>query len=309
MRGIAFVLLPVLLLAALVPFASAVPAFAAVRHGVLTLGNPSATPTEGTSGSDGQDCDHDGGHNPSDDICTSTPTPTATDTPTGTSTSTPTETPTGTLTETATPTNTPSACVPQTADFNSVPLGASVQVSNAILQGLTITTSGAAVHIAQKSNPIAYFGLNLNGPAIINGDVQLQTNGFYDQNARAESAAGKGSVYTFSFAQPIGQFRLHMLDFGDWNPTRDTVHIVTLTATLANGTTIQKQLKYSTTAEMNPVSMKLAGDALQAKPGQPGNWLWNVSSAQGILKVKIAMVRGWDPNHAFDLLQVNPCIP
>src|SRR5512140_846577 len=128
MKRISLLLVPVLVLTVLLPLGS----FTLVAR-ARNASQVQATAT----GRDGSDCDHDGGGNPIDDVCTPTSTPTATatetaftETPTSTPTDTATPTATGSVTPTATDTptatGTAGACSEQ-ANFGTVGSGASVE--------------------------------------------------------------------------------------------------------------------------------------------------------------------------------------
>ena len=117
-------------------------------------------------------------------------------------------------------------------------------------------------------------------------------------------------LYTFTFAPGVSitNFSLHMLDYGDWNPTLSTSHLVSMTAYNTNGGVVSRQeLNYTTLADQGPRSSNLYGDlqfngdAVSAPLGQPGNWIWNVSG-NGIVRVVLEFGAGYDPNVAFDLL-------
>jgi hypothetical protein len=66
-------------------------------------------------------------------------------------------------------------------------------------------------------------------------------------------------------------------------------------------------LSYTTPALEVPRTSSLygdlyfTGDAVTAPPGQPGNWIWNVSGS-GIVRVVLEFGVGYDPNIAFDQL-------
>jgi hypothetical protein len=239
---------------------------------------------------------------------TPTSTPTGTITPatsTPTSTATATSTPTGSATPTATP---PSVCPPAViyANFNNVPVGESVEGLGKVAPYLDITGNNTAIKVSQATPPAIYFAPRSSGN--INGGL-VADGGFSDlitRNAREPHRY----VFTFAPGVTITNFSLHMLDFGDWNPTLSTSHYASMTAYNANGNEIpnaKEELSYTTPAENLPHSSNLYGDlvvngdAVSAPPGQPGNWIWNVSG-NGITKVILEFGVGHDPNIAFDLL-------
>lgn len=125
-------------------------------------------------------------------------------------------------------------------------------------------------------------------------------------------------IFTFAPGVTIDEFSVHMLDFGDLNPSLNTQHTVTMTAFDANGPLPDAQqpapLSYTTGAVKYPGpsniygNLKVNGDALQAPPGMPGNWTWLVTG-QGIVMVKLEFPAGYDPNIALDLLSIVPHCP
>lgn len=239
---------------------------------------------------------------------TSTATATATGsiTPTATHTATSTATPTTTLTPTAT--TPPTVCPPSVifANFRNIPSGQSVQGLGRVAPFLEITAKGDAVKVAQAAQPNVYFAPNqtTNGNGGLSGD-----GGFSDVTTR-DAMPPQPQRYTFTFAPGVSvtNFSLHMLDYGDYNPTLSTSHYVSMTAFDASNNAVSMQeLSYTTPAQGNPRSsdlygdLRFNGDAVTAPLGQPGNYLWNVSGS-GIVRVVLEFGAGFDPNVAFDLL-------
>jgi hypothetical protein len=246
---------------------------------------------------------------PTGTLPTNTPTNTLTFTPTGTlPTSTPTNTatftPTGTL-PTNTPTSTPAVCQPTVimSDFTKVTSGSSIEGMGVVAPGLNIDAKGTAIKIVSGSQP-GIFGAGV-GNTVLNGGINAN-GGFTDLTTKM---ALQSHLYTFTFAPgtSVSNFSLHMLDFGDLNPLMATATYASMTAYNANGLVITKQeLSYTTTTPNSYISPQygnliVAGDAIQALPGQPGNWTWNVSG-NGIVKVVLEFGSGFDPNIGFDLL-------
>ena len=246
-------------------------------------------------------------------------TPTFTATPTGSSTPTFTPTSTGTITPTFTPTPTgsitptattpPSVCPPAVifANFSGIQVGQSVEGLGAVAPFLNIDAAGTARKVLQATEPIVYFAANDSGN--INGGL-AGDGGFSDLVAKN---AMQAHLYNFTFAPGVSitNFSLHMLDYGDLNPTLNTSHYVSMTAYDANGNVVSKEeLSYTTLAESGPRTSSLYGDlffngdAVAAPPGQPGNWIWNVSG-NGIVRVVLEFGAGFDPNIGFDLLSFN----
>jgi len=247
-----------------------------------------------------------------------TNTPTHTPTPTGSLTTTPTPTSTGSITPTFTPTSTgsttptptgttpPSICPPSVifANFSSISGGQSVEGLGVVAPYLNIDAKGTAVKVLQSAQPLIYFAPPSSGTinAGLAGD-----GGFSDVITKN---AFQAHLYTFTFAPGVSvtNFSLHMLDYGDWNPSLSTSHLVHMTAYNANGNVVSREeLNYTTLAEVTPRSSSLYGDllfngdAVAAPLGQPGNWIWNVSG-NGIVKIVLEFGAGYDPNIAFDLL-------
>ncbi len=249
---------------------------------------------------------------------TITPTNTATDTPTSTPTDTPTSTPTDTATPTLTntptitPTVTGTACVlaPVQANFTNVPIGQSVQGLGKVAPDLNIQALHTAVRVAPKVNPNVYKAWGPSGPnSVINGGVNVLMGGFADYQAHVLE---EGAHYTFTFTSgvTVSDFKVHMLDYGDWNPKLKTNHSVVLSAFDANNVLITSQtLQYTTPAIELPNSsslygnLRINGDAVRAPAGMPGNWTWEVSDPQGrIARVALDVGVGPDPAFALDTL-------
>jgi hypothetical protein len=140
---------------------------------------------------------------------------------------------------------------------------------------------------------------------VINGGL-APGGGFSDVDARN---AGVAHLYTFTFAPwvSVNDFSVRMTDFGDFNPSLSTSHLVTMTAYNAQGDVVSSQkLSYTTEGVSSPTSsdlygnMQLSGDATTS-PGLPGNWKWHVSG-NGITKVVLSFDQGYDPRIGLDTL-------
>ncbi|HJR79853.1 MAG TPA: hypothetical protein VJ821_07260 [Anaerolineales bacterium] len=234
-------------------------------------------------------------------------TPSPTNTPTPTATNTPTPTPTRTLTPTSTATSTPTACVPTTVtidpDFSQLGENDSVEGLGTVHEWLDIQALGTAVHVLQgvDADPAVYASI-VNGAPIFNAGM-VAAGGFSDAATQLD---GDAHLYTFTFAPgvTVSDFTLHMLDFGDFNPTGSTSHLVTMTAYNASNTVVTSQeLSYTSVGGVSPTygNLLVSGDAISASPGQPGNWTWNVSGT-GIVRIVLEFGLGYDPNVGFDLL-------
>jgi len=250
---------------------------------------------------------------------TNTPTTISTDTPTGTlPTNTPTNTSTNTSTgtpptntSTSTSTNTPTTCQPTVvnADFSNIALGQSVEGMGVAAPNLNIDAKGTAIKIAEGASPVVYGAPNTSS-FIPNGGLS-PNGGFSDLVTKTAQQAHQ---YTFTFAPgtSVTKFSLHMLDFGDLNPSNSLNHLSTFTAYDANNNVVsQSELSY--TADLNLQSpqygnLNITGDAKTALPGQPGNWTWNVTGTS-ITKVILQFNIGFDPNIAFDTLSFTTRCP
>lgn len=248
---------------------------------------------------------------------TATPTSTATPTATGSTTATFTATPTATPTSTHTPTPTGTQTCPSirvTADFSKVGVGESVEGMGKVAPNLDIKARRLAVRVAQAQGSQIYLAPNgkkpgLPGPyysRVANGGL-VGEGGFSDLQTQD---LGQAHEYTFNFAQPVSNFSLHMLDYGDLNSTRSVDHLVTLVAYDANGNEIpgiRQELTFTSDPELAPDNSNkygdlwFSGDAVSAQLGEPGNWTWNISAA-GIRRIVLSFPVGHDPNVAFDLL-------
>jgi hypothetical protein len=236
---------------------------------------------------------------------TNTPSPsetvTITPSPTDTATANPPITSTSTVTPTSTLIPTP-VCVPQivVVDFSGIAPGESVEGMGKVAKGLNIEAKGMAIKIQEGVQPAVY-GAGV-GNVIWNGGIGA--GGFSDQITQQASQPHR---YTFTFepGTSVSNFSLHMLDFGDLNPTSAMSSYASMTAYNANGFVVAKQeLKFAITGYYSSPqygNLIITGDALRAVPGQPGNWTWNVAGA-GIVKVVLDFGVGFDPNIGFDTL-------
>jgi hypothetical protein len=215
--------------------------------------------------------------------------------------------PTPTSTPSPTATAAPEVCEPKAvkADFSPVTVGQSVEGMGAVAPGLNIDADGAAIKILPGVEPNIYISPN-NVPTALNAGV-VPGGGFTDLSARN---AVQAHQYTFTFASgtSVSNFSVQMYDFGDYNPTFSANHYVSMIAYNAQGVEVARhELSYTTPPERSPTSsniygdLQVSGDATQALPGQPGNWLWNVSG-NSIVRVVLSFGAGYDPNTGFTLL-------
>jgi len=194
------------------------------------------------------------------------------------------------------------------ADFSELAAGDTVEGLGTVAPYLNISTpiDGDAVKIVANTSPAAFGGGNTacGDTSILNGGI-ADGGGFSNVDALNAVAAHS---YTFEFSVPISKFSLHMLDYGDWNPSRASSHLAMMKAYDTDGGDVgYADISYTSDGLGNPrVSSNYGdllcnnGDALTA-PGYPGNWTWIVSGV-GITKVELTFPTGYDPGIGFDNL-------
>ncbi len=217
---------------------------------------------------------------PVDPTPTPSPSPTNTPPPTNTPSPTPTNTPspTPTNTPTAIPTNTPpqNICI----NFNQLNPGDSVEGLNTLYPGLNISTSGSAVAIRQADPTAAGFGAP--NPIANLGDTIIN-NGIGSYGGFVDVYRNHDYQFTFADTEAVKYFTIQMLDFGDFNPMRATVHEVALVAYNAqNQVVVSDVLTFTSDDAVNPISgsagnLQLTGDAITAVSGEPGNYTFEVA--------------------------------
>jgi hypothetical protein len=175
---------------------------------------------------------------------------------------------------------------------------------------LNIQAPGGVVKIVAGGNPKAY---STGGAGIVNGGL-LPEGGFVDITAR-NNREPQHLTFTFAPGVTVADFSLHMLDFGDWNPTRATSHSVAVTAYDANSNVVTQQVvQYTTPAVAFPTTsdlfgdLRITGDAVLSVPGDLGNWTWHLTG-QGIVRVTLDVGPGQDPNLGFDTLRFTTGCP
>jgi hypothetical protein len=201
------------------------------------------------------------------------------------------------------PVVTPPACQPTVVDPDLSPLevGSSVEGLGTVDPRLNIDAKGTAIHVLEGENPAVYAS-TVNGAVVFNAGMEM-SGGFSDAITKS---AFEPHLYTFTFAPgvTVSNFTLHMLDYGDFNPTGATSHRVTMTGyDASNAVVTSQQLSYTTVGNISPTygNMAISGDASTANPGQPGNWTWNVSGT-GIVRLVLDFPVGHDPNIGLDIL-------
>jgi hypothetical protein len=211
-----------------------------------------------------------------------------------------------------TPTPTPNACqfVAEAADYSKATLGSSLEGLGVVAPDLNIGAAGTAIKVLPGTSPEVYVG---NGPSgnVKNGGLAA-TGGFSDRTAQQKQQAHH-YVFTFTPGMQVQDFSLHMLDYGDWNPSLSTSHTVSLVGYDANNNVVAQQvLQYTSAAQAVPPGpsaygdLAVTGDGITALPYQPGDWTWHIAG-QGIVKIKLDFGAGYDPNIAFDALNFSGC--
>ena len=216
-------------------------------------------------------------------------------------------------------------------DFSTIPPGGSVEGMNKVVPGLNIDAVRNAVSILESQPPHAF-----SAPVppdsqnkISNWGLRTTNDGgFVDTDTiraiEADRSDGPPYTvvhhYTFTFAQPVYIFNLFMLDYGDFNPTRLSDHLVTMNAFYADGSQQEVQrLSYQTDIDVNRCDedkvkrsnmygclTRRAGNANSARAGEPGEWTWYASdlSGSGIVKLELVFnADGQDSNIGFGLLE------
>jgi len=192
------------------------------------------------------------------------------------------------------------------ADFSKIKAGNPVQGMGVVAPNLNIDAKNMAVDIKEYSNPRVYGAPNRTA-GNSNGGM-ASGGGFSDKITQVAKQAHR-YTFTFSPGTSINDFSLHMLDFGDLNPSLSTIHKVVMKAFDANNNVVDIQkLRFTSNGKIiNAYSPKygdliITGDAMTAKPGEPGNWTWHVSG-DNIVKVILIFRKGFDPNIGFDNLE------
>lgn len=200
------------------------------------------------------------------------------------------------------------------ANFTKVSEGSSVEGFGTVAEHLNIyaTGDGDAIKIKEDttaSTTYAAYGAPNNACdkiTILNGGL-TSDGGFSDLTAKDAKTAHS---YAFYFDVPITEFSLRMLDFGDYNPTKATVHLAEMKPSYLGVYGTTQTLQYDTPGVTSPTSSSNpdvgnllcgTGDAVDADLGEPGNYIWQVSG-DGIDKVELVFGTGFDPKIGFDNL-------
>lgn len=202
---------------------------------------------------------------------------------------------------------TPGAASPtRTADFSPFAPGDSIEGADTVLPGLTIDSpNGGGTAIFDGESPAVYGAPNGDG-SVVNGGIGA-TGGFADPNGAHD--------FTFTFDSAIAAFELRVLDFGDFNPGRATVHEFGVRGLDADGNAIASDSRsFTSDGSVNPRSSSVGnlyrtGDAVTAAPGEVGNTILALS-APGVRSVELfygdAGQAPTDPNIGFADLRYTP---
>jgi hypothetical protein len=115
--------------------------------------------------------------------------------------------------------------------------------------------------------------------------------------------------FTFGPDVSVCEFSVRMFDFGDYNPTHATSHIVTMSGYDASNALIDSDaLSFTSDNGTNPHTSNLftdlwySGDACTANLGDPGYREFKVEGA-GITRVALTIDEGSDPKVGFDSIR------
>lgn len=215
------------------------------------------------------------------------------------------------------------------ADFHNLEEGAHVEGLGVVAPDLDIQAEGDVVKIVENgsANYVAY-GSKADGGTKNHG--LAEGGGFTNislvhQTNKPKKPLPAQDRYTFTFADgvTVNKFSLHMLDFGDYNPSRDTNHFASMIAYAGDRVVSESWLRYKTgTGDYYSGRygqlLDRAGDAGFAMPGDPGDWTWLVLGF-GITRVELTFYNnsqnqdpsmvggGQDPNVGFDSLSFSKC--
>lgn len=207
-------------------------------------------------------------------------------------------------------------------DFSAFEVGESVEGLGTVIPSLdvqsTSSVSGAEAVAQKEGVQPATYGAPNGSASTLNGclddyhDDPNVSGGFSDL-ATKNAAAPHAYEFTVANDVTLSDFSLRMLDFGDFNPSKNTHHYAAMVAYDENGNEVDRmELEYYTMAQVNPTTawnnaahdtvlwsnLQEQGDACDAATGEPGNWVWQVGG-DGIVKVVLTFGDGHDPNIAF----------
>jgi hypothetical protein len=209
------------------------------------------------------------------------------------------------------------------ADFSQIPEGGSVEGLGVAAPDLNIQADGEVVKIVRNGSDAyaAYGSKKSNGEknyGLADGGGFTNISLVHTGTERPALPDKNQYIFTFADGVTVSNFTLRMLDFGDYNPSKDSQHFASMAAYDAqNGLVSESWLRYDAeTREAEYYSFRygqltdLAGDAGYSQTGDPGNWTWSVSGL-GITRVELTFYNrpgGQDPNVGFDSLSYTICV-
>ena len=206
-------------------------------------------------------------------------------------------------------------------DFEDLEPGASVEGPGAVHLDLEIAPINASRRglevVAERAEPAMYTAPQVPVVRVPNGC--LGNPGGWDTDE--ESMYGQGFanldgvheyLFTILNGKSVNRFEITMLDFGDYNPDLVRNHTVELVG-YALGSRGRVEIDrddsfaYQSLAQELPSTptapdqgdLQVTGDACTARPGDPGNYTFQVQG-QGMTYVVLRMVEGPDPQVVFD---------
>ena len=195
-------------------------------------------------------------------------------------------------------------------------LQAGDEITGSTFGNVTITSSvaGNTIVAAEEGKDPGFYGAPNGGGSLTNGCMGETIDiGFGDINAKE---AGAPQNLDFTFDNPVSEFELRMLDFGDFNPTGASRHLIEITAFNSDDNEVDSEtIEYYTDGSVNPTegyetsalstvvyeNLNVEGDACGAEEGDIGDYTFLLTG--DIAKVELRFPSGHDPNIAFDL----PC--
>lgn len=204
-------------------------------------------------------------------------------------------------------------CTPETicVDWSDIAPGTNIEGLGAVDENLNIDARrGTAVKVEEAQDPVVYFSGNwqCGHPTQLPNGGLASGGGFSDVESRD---ARKPHWYSITFAPgaTVREFTLHMLDFGDYNPSAvkgvpsaANFHYAAMIAYDADGNVVdRRELTYDSNGRGSPQESPQygdllcgTGDAIYAAEGEPGNWTWHVEGP-GIARVELVFEKDFDP--------------
>jgi hypothetical protein len=175
-----------------------------------------------------------------------------------------------------------------------------------ITSGPTLGPPGTATIVRTDTNPAVYTAPSGG----LRNNCLERNQGFSDVTAVSTSSAHR---YQFDFVQPVTEFSVRLLDFGDFNPTLARRHQVILSALCGPFFGIADTLFYrsnpllqpTTSADYPSCDLQVIGDACGAQcttAQNPGNRTFSLNCPTGMSRVVMTFPQGHDPFIALDCL-------